>query len=212
MIYYECEICQIYTTIESVCPVCGEDLRSILPPGQLKQSDLSRKEIYERDGNKCVICDATEDLTIDHIIPKSKGGDNSALNKVTMCQYHNNEKGNMLHAYVHEISEHFRSLGLPDPYKRTQNGPVPNRRRAWGHDYYEPKPRLGKKGKKPRYLTVVVFQWVPTVSGKNLRKSGVKVRITGRISQREAVYSKAREICLLLNSGIYTGYSKVTVT
>jgi len=46
---------------------------------------VNRKRIYERDHNKCGYCSSTWNLTIDHIIPKSRGGDNSWSNLVTCC-------------------------------------------------------------------------------------------------------------------------------
>jgi hypothetical protein len=45
-----------------------------------------RLKILARDGNKCVQCGETNDLTIDHIIPKSCGGDHSEENLRTLCR------------------------------------------------------------------------------------------------------------------------------
>lgn len=53
-----------------------------------------RASIYERDGLKCLKCGAKDGLTIDHIVPRSKGGDNSKDNLQTLCEQCNNEKGN----------------------------------------------------------------------------------------------------------------------
>ena len=52
-----------------------------------------RKRIMERDGNKCVACGATENLCIDHIIPRSKGGSNKDDNLQTLCKSCNSRKG-----------------------------------------------------------------------------------------------------------------------
>lgn len=54
----------------------------------------SRKRIYRRDGFKCVYCGSTKDLTIDHVIPKSRGGNNDWLNLVSSCVSCNLKKGN----------------------------------------------------------------------------------------------------------------------
>lgn len=54
---------------------------------------LSRKNVLKRDGNKCQYCGSTRDLTIDHVIPRSRGGDDSWENLVTACTRCNNKKG-----------------------------------------------------------------------------------------------------------------------
>jgi 5-methylcytosine-specific restriction endonuclease McrA len=45
-----------------------------------------RQTIYARDGHQCVRCDATEDLTIDHIFPQSMGGTHFPSNLRTLCR------------------------------------------------------------------------------------------------------------------------------
>ena len=44
--------------------------------------------------HKCVECGADDDLTIDHIVPKSKGGSNDFKNLQIMCRTCNGRKGN----------------------------------------------------------------------------------------------------------------------
>jgi len=53
-----------------------------------------RNKIFERDGFKCVTCGATSDLTLDHIIPFSKGGQATEDNLQTLCLKCNSQKGN----------------------------------------------------------------------------------------------------------------------
>ncbi len=54
-----------------------------------------RNNIKARDGHQCVYCGSTEELTIDHVRPRSKGGDTSASNCVTACRTCNSRKGSM---------------------------------------------------------------------------------------------------------------------
>ena len=51
-----------------------------------------RQEILERDGNKCLCCGNIEELTIDHIIPISKGGMTNSNNLQTLCRNCNSKK------------------------------------------------------------------------------------------------------------------------
>lgn len=45
----------------------------------------NRNRIYKRDGNQCVYCGSNKNLTLDHVIPKSRGGKNEWTNLVTSC-------------------------------------------------------------------------------------------------------------------------------
>jgi len=55
------------------------------------------KKIFERDNYKCQNseCGATNDLTIDHKIPLSKGGTNNEDNLQTLCKICNLKKRNL---------------------------------------------------------------------------------------------------------------------
>jgi 5-methylcytosine-specific restriction endonuclease McrA len=58
---------------------------------------ISKKQklrIFRRDKFKCLICKTRKHLTIDHIVPTSKGGDDQDNNLQTLCEYHNRAKGN----------------------------------------------------------------------------------------------------------------------
>ena len=54
---------------------------------------LSRKNILRRDNHRCQFCGSTSNLTIDHIIPKSRGGEDTWENLTTACIRCNNKKG-----------------------------------------------------------------------------------------------------------------------
>ena len=56
---------------------------------------MFREQIKARDGHKCVYCGSTENLTIDHVRPKSCGGQDIASNCVTACRPCNQAKGSM---------------------------------------------------------------------------------------------------------------------
>lgn len=56
-----------------------------------------KKEVWKRDGGKCVICGNTENLHFDHDLPFSKGGTSlTAKNIRLLCMKHNLEKSNKI--------------------------------------------------------------------------------------------------------------------
>ena len=59
------------------------------------RAKLSRKEVFARDGHRCQYCGrGGVPLTIDHVVPKSRGGDSWAWeNLVTACMACNHRKG-----------------------------------------------------------------------------------------------------------------------
>jgi hypothetical protein len=57
---------------------------------------VNRQRIIKRDNHSCVYCGSKRDLTIDHLIPKSKGGKNTWDNLVTCCISCNSKKGDKM--------------------------------------------------------------------------------------------------------------------
>lgn len=56
---------------------------------------VSRKGIFARDGHCCQYCGTSEaPLTIDHVVPLSRGGTHDWTNLVACCVACNNQKGN----------------------------------------------------------------------------------------------------------------------
>lgn len=59
-----------------------------------KRIILSRKNILRRDGHRCQYCGRADlTLTIDHVVPVSRGGEDSWENMVCACVRCNNRKG-----------------------------------------------------------------------------------------------------------------------
>jgi 5-methylcytosine-specific restriction endonuclease McrA len=56
---------------------------------------LTRKNLLNRDGNSCQYCNhGGDDLTLDHVIPRSRGGQDTWENIVVACVRCNVRKGN----------------------------------------------------------------------------------------------------------------------
>lgn len=55
--------------------------------------ELTRQNLFKRDSHSCQYCGVKRDLTIDHVVPRSKGGSSSWKNLVTACKKCNTQKG-----------------------------------------------------------------------------------------------------------------------
>ena len=76
---------------------------------------LSRKNILLRDRNMCQYCQivlTAGELTLDHVLPRSRGGLSTWENLVACCHDCNRRKGNQL---LHELSD-MKLLREPRPF------------------------------------------------------------------------------------------------
>lgn len=64
-----------------------------LPISKMKAGKPSRALIYKRDDYRCQYCGSSKNLSIDHVIPKSKGGEDTWENMVVACFPCNSKKG-----------------------------------------------------------------------------------------------------------------------
>jgi len=60
------------------------------------QRKISRRALFARDGWRCVYCGVGGRLTLDHVVPRSRGGHSVWENVVTSCAPCNLAKGNRL--------------------------------------------------------------------------------------------------------------------
>ena len=75
---------------------------------QIQKVPLNRENVFKRDGYCCVYCgdDNRKTLTLDHVIPQSKGGKDAWDNLVTACRRCNSEKSDLtLEEYGKEIPQ-----------------------------------------------------------------------------------------------------------
>lgn len=57
-----------------------------------KLPPVNRREVLRRDRHACQYCGSTKHLTLDHVIPRSKGGKHTWDNVVTACEGCNSRK------------------------------------------------------------------------------------------------------------------------
>jgi hypothetical protein len=68
-------------------------------PTKPRREAISRsvqREVWQRDGGRCVECSTREKLCFDHIVPFSRGGSNSVRNIQLLCESCNLSKGNRI--------------------------------------------------------------------------------------------------------------------
>jgi 5-methylcytosine-specific restriction endonuclease McrA len=65
-------------------------------PRDTHRRKITRRAVFARDQWTCQYCGARSNLTVDHVIPKSKGGGSSWDNIVASCAPCNRRKGDAL--------------------------------------------------------------------------------------------------------------------
>jgi 5-methylcytosine-specific restriction endonuclease McrA len=67
-----------------------------IPLNRIMIQKPTRALIYQRDDHTCQYCGSQKRLTIDHIVPRSRGGQDTWENMVVACSPCNVKKGNTL--------------------------------------------------------------------------------------------------------------------
>ncbi len=83
-------------------------------PRDSHKRKITRRAVFARDDWECQYCGARTALTVDHVIPRSKGGGSSWDNIVASCAPCNRRKGDRL---PHQINMHpRRAPRMPNPH------------------------------------------------------------------------------------------------
>jgi 5-methylcytosine-specific restriction endonuclease McrA len=62
-------------------------------PRRSPTARISRRAVFARDRHRCQYCGSPRHLTVDHVVPRSKGGPDTWDNLVTSCAPCNRKKG-----------------------------------------------------------------------------------------------------------------------
>jgi 5-methylcytosine-specific restriction endonuclease McrA len=83
-------------------------------PRDTHRRKITRRAVFARDDWTCQYCGSRSNLTVDHVVPRSKGGPSSWENIVASCAPCNRRKGNALlrHSGMH-LS---RQPSTPNPH------------------------------------------------------------------------------------------------
>jgi len=65
-------------------------------PRDTHRRKITRRAVFARDGWACQYCGSRTNLTVDHVVPRSKGGASSWENIVASCAPCNRRKGDAL--------------------------------------------------------------------------------------------------------------------
>ena len=83
-------------------------------PRDTHKRKITRRAVFARDGWECQYCGARTSLTVDHVIPRSKGGTSGWDNIVASCAPCNRRKGDRL---PHQVDMHPRiKPRMPSPH------------------------------------------------------------------------------------------------
>ena len=82
-------------------------------PRDTHRRKITRRAVFARDGWACQYCGARSNLTVDHVIPRSKGGSSEWDNIVASCAPCNRRKGDLLPAQANMIPK--RTPRAPHP-------------------------------------------------------------------------------------------------
>jgi len=77
----------------------GEEETEVLKPETYRSRGIPsdvQKEVWKRDGGRCIKCGSSVNLHFDHIIPFSKGGSNTVENIQILCSKCNIGKSNKI--------------------------------------------------------------------------------------------------------------------
>jgi 5-methylcytosine-specific restriction endonuclease McrA len=92
------------------------------------QRKISRRALFARDNWRCVYCGTTAGrLTLDHVVPRSRGGDSTWENVVTSCAPCNLRKGDRLPHEVHMELPHPPRIPAPVLFIRLASPRIPQR-------------------------------------------------------------------------------------
>jgi 5-methylcytosine-specific restriction endonuclease McrA len=93
-------------------------------PTKVRTPPLTRRSLLLRDSYQCAYCLEHAD-TIDHVVPKSRGGRHEWTNVVAACRRHNMQKGDRL---LEELGWrlHFEPRAPDGPWWRWRHVPDPD--------------------------------------------------------------------------------------
>jgi 5-methylcytosine-specific restriction endonuclease McrA len=106
-------------------------------PRDTHRRKITRRAVFARDGWACQYCGAKANLTVDHVIPRSKGGSSDWDNIVASCAPCNRRKGDYLPAQAGMHPRRRPSAPSPNVFIHVASPTIPAAWRTWLPDLGE---------------------------------------------------------------------------
>jgi len=100
-------------------------VRYVRVPRDTHRRKITRRAVFARDDWTCQYCGARSNLTVDHVIPRSKGGPSSWDNIVASCAPCNRRKGDHLPTQVDMHPRHVPKPPSPHIFVHVASPTIP---------------------------------------------------------------------------------------
>ena len=100
-------------------------------PRDTHRRKITRRAVFARDGWTCQYCGARSNLTVDHVIPRSKGGDSTWENIVASCAPCNRRKGDLMPAQANMVPRHKPRAPNPHVFIHVASPTIPTAWKQW---------------------------------------------------------------------------------
>lgn len=100
-------------------------------PRDTARRKITRRAVFARDGWSCQYCGKRSNLTVDHVIPRSKGGDSTWENIVASCAPCNRRKADRLPAQANMHPRHKPKPPSPHVFIAVATPTIPAAWRTW---------------------------------------------------------------------------------
>jgi 5-methylcytosine-specific restriction endonuclease McrA len=100
-------------------------------PRDAHRRKITRRAVFARDDWTCQYCGARSNLTVDHVIPRSKGGPSSWDNIVASCAPCNRRKGDRTPAQANMHPQHAPRTPHAEIFIRVSSPTIPAAWRAY---------------------------------------------------------------------------------
>ena len=100
-------------------------------PRDTHRRKITRRAVFARDRWTCQYCGSRSNLTVDHVIPRSKGGDSSWTNIVASCAPCNRRKGDHLPQHIGMHPRRNPTTPNPNVFIHVASPSIPAAWRQW---------------------------------------------------------------------------------